>query len=708
MVPFVVIQPTMLPLVLAGSVALAGLLVLPGFRLAARLGGPIDRGFAPLALAIASSVLLLLAIATPLLALGFFSGLAMAMVAVALALWSLPPFLHWVRRTVGRTEGRSPGRPLATAAWVAALAVPWVLVALEPGFPPADRLQWYYAEVGRQLAGAGGIPISVAEWGREVRWLPDYLVFDVISNTYAALLPGIGPAEAISAWRVPVAALSIVAVYALLRLWIGRSPAILGTALIAGGTFFVAKFNAYKPEAVGILLGLIALWLVVQGVRSGRRSWLLLAGLLYGADLSVHAVAAVATGLLGAGFGGAEWLLARRARRGLADGLVRAAVLGLALSVALGVGLQGRAIVASQALEPALVGGEDPTWAFFLASTGVFEDPLPSPPARPLAGGISFPWDGFRVTSAFGWWLLASVAVGLFLLAAFGGRRGRAAVLGLGVSGALLGLTIAFFALSFATYVPRWTGLVRFGQYVPLGVAVGVAFGLEGFLRAWTRVAERPVPRRLPLVAAIVGVAWLVPWVVPRYAAEPRIQPAGLEALARLEALAGPDDVVVSNVLTAGTIELFTGLEDPLEARQPLIEELGLLRAANDLLHEGHEFFDGPADRGFVDRLGARWVVVADDPAVLGATATLGGSTSGVAGVEWLRPAWQGPGIVIHEVVEPASGAARVDRLEPLPLAGPAALAMLAFGALLIVLARPPGRLRPPRLAIPRRRAADR
>lgn len=682
----------MLLVVIAGSLALAGLLVLPGFRIGARLAGPIDHGFAPLALAIATSTLLLLGVATPLLAIGRFSGEALAVLALALAVWSLPSFLGWLRRTAG------PG-PRWTAVWIAALVIPWFLVTLEAGFPPADRLQWYYAELGQQLAAAGGIPTSVAEWGRDVRWLPDYLVFDVISRAHAALLPGVGVAEAISAWRLPIAALSIATAFAVLRLWIGRSPALLGTALIAGGTFFLAKFNAYKPEALGILLGLVALWLVVQGLRSGRRSWILMGGLLFGADLSVHAIAAVAMGLLAAGFGTAEWLLARRPRLALADALVRAVVLGLALSIALGVALQGRAIVASQALAPALVGGEDPTWTFFNYSTGVFTDPLPAQPTRPLAGGVSFPWEGFRVTSAFGWWLLATVGVGVFLLAAFGGRRGRAAALGIGISGALLGATIAFFALSFATYVPRWTGLVRFGQYVPLGVAIGLAFALEGYLRTWARLTDRRVPRLLPLAAALIGVAWLVPWVVPRYAAEPRIQPAGFEALARLAELAGPDDVVISNVLTAGTIESFTGAEDPLEARQPLIEEAALLLAANDLLLAGHRFFETPADRAYVDRLGARWVLLADDPAILGATATLGGSTAAVDGVEWLRPAWEGQGIAIYEVDAPVTSAVHVDRPEPLALAVPTTLAAFGFGALALILIRAPGlrlsRLRP-------------
>jgi hypothetical protein len=401
---------------------------------------------------------------------------------------------------------------------------------------------------------------------------------------------------------------------------------------------------------------------------------------------------------MAAGFGAAEWLFGRRPRAALADALVRAAVLGLVLSVALGIGLQGRALVASQALQPTLAAGEDPTWTFFLRSTGVFTEPEPEPPARPIAGGVSFPWDTLRVTSAFGWWVLATIAVGMFLLAALGGRKGRAGVVGFGLAGVLLTAAIAFFAVAFETYVPRWTGLVRFGQYVPFGVALGLAFAIEGFLRAWSRLAERRLPRLAPLVVGLVGVVWLAGWVTPRYLSEPRILPAGLEALAELRRVAAPGDVVVSNVLTSGTVELFTGLEAPLEARQPLIEEPGFLAAANDLLLAGHRFFDGGRDRTFVDGLGARWVLVAESPGVLGASVPLGSGVNATT-LDWLRTVWRGEGIALYEVMSPATGNARVDRLQPQPLVVPAALALIGFIAIAALLVRTPfagfARLRP-------------
>jgi hypothetical protein len=668
-----------------GTIALVALLVLPGFRIAERLAFPVARGAIVCALAMAASVILLVAVAVPLLAMGWFSPLLIALIAVVLAAIGMPPFARWLRAT---------GFSLASVAWFVALAIPWALLAVRPGYPPADKLQWYYANVAGQLGATGGIPQGVAEWGALVRWLPDYLAYDVVSQAYTGLLSWIPTADAISAWRIAVAALSAVALFVVLRLWVGRGPAALGTALLAGTTFFVSKFNAYKPEALGILLGLVALYLVVRGIRSGRRSWILVAGALLGLDLSVHAIAAVALGLATMGFGAAEWATSRHPRIGIADALVRAAILGVVLSVALGAALQGRATVATQATTPTETAAGDPTWTFFLRSTGNFSSPEPAPVERPLAAGVTSPWEGFRVVSAFGWWLPVTIVIGGFFLVAFGGRRARGGAFGLVATALLLVVVIGFFALAFSTYVPRWTGLVRFGQYTPLIAGVGVAFAMEGYLHAWSRLAERRIPRLLPATAALAGLVWLLPWTAARYADELQIAPSGLEALAKLRSLSNSGDVVVSNVLTSGTIESFTGREVPLEGRQPLIEDAAFLARANALLLDAHRWFGAPTDRGFVDTLGARWVLIADNASTLGAPTTVGGAVALLRDVPWLRPAWTGDGIALFEVTEPAAAAAVKDRLAPSPLALRTAVVGLVFAVVTILLVGPRGVVR--------------
>lgn len=686
-------------LVLSAAALLAVVLlgVLPGAALADRLAGPRSAWSARLVLAFVCSTLVVTALAAVLIATGTFSGLRLALAAGLVALTGLPAIVRWWRAT--------PIRRPFTLAWAGLLVAPWVASSGAVGWRPADTLQWYYAGLGTDLTRAGGLPSAVAEWGERVRWLPDYLVFDVHAEAFRALLSFAGPTAALAVWRVPVALAGILLSFLVLRLWFGRAVSVAGTTAIAGTVFFLAKFDAYKPEAAGIVVGLAALWLVVRGLRSGRRSWVLLGGAALGLGLSVHAIAASVMGLLVAGFGIAEWLMLRpggprhHLRRDRFDWLVRAAALGLVLSLTMGIGLQGRAAAAGGALNPgagvtpgvspgggpAAGGpGSDPTWTFFLRSTGRFDQPEPPPPERPLAGGVTNPWAGFRITSAFGWWVIPVAAIGALGALAIDGRRRRGMVLGLGASIALVGLGIAFFTVNFETYVPRWTGLVRFGQYVPLFAALGVTAGLAGYLRAWSWLAGTRVPRRLVLVAVVLGAVLLVPIAGQRYRAETALSPAGLAAFEELRRRGEPGDVVVSNALTTGSIEWFTGLEAPFEGRQPLIEEPATLARTNQLLLDGHRWFGLPFDRAFLDGLGASWVLVADLPVTLAAPATLGGNVAWVGLSTHLRQVWSGEGIALFEVIDPATQAAVGDDLRPVVDLGRTALAA-AVGGLVMV-----------------------
>lgn len=662
------------------------LFVLPGVRWADRLAGTSGGWMARLILSVVVSQVILAVIGVALIAVGRFSGVAVALVAAVFAVTSLPVGLRWVRGARWRPLS------LGTVGWATALTLPWMAILGSQGWPPADTLQWYYADLGSQLSRAGGIPTSVAEWGLAVRWLPDYLVFNVDSEAYLAWLGFLPRADALAAWRVPVALFGIIVLFAVLRSWVGRPAALAGTALIAGSAFYLAKFDAYKPEAFGIVLGLAALWLIARGLRGGRRSWVLLGGACLGLGLSIHAIAATVMGLLVAGFAAAEWIALRGRRAERATWLVRAALLGLLISVLMGVGLQGRAVVAGAALNPGTAQGADQgadqTWTFFLRSTGDFMVPEPTRPALPRAGGIATPWAGLRITSAFGWWLIPCVAIGAFALAALRGRRARAGLLGLAASTALLGAGIAFFALEFHTYVPRWTGLVRFGQYLPLLVGMGVTFALAGYLRLWAWLAEMRTPRAMALVAALAGVLWLVPQASARYTSELGIKPDGLAALAALGTMGASGDIVVSNALTTGTLESFTGLEAPLEGRQPLIEDPAFLASANRLLLDAHDWFAHPTDRVFLDRLGVRWLLVTDDPTTLGTAGTLGGGVAATEAVSGLRVAWSGAGVALLEVPDPVKAAAVTDAYLPvvnLPRALGVTVVGIVIGGLIVV-----------------------
>lgn len=679
-------------LVAAASVVLPALVVLPGWAAAARLAGRYRGTLAEPLLALACGVLVVVGVGLVLVGLRSYGPARLALVVLVLAATGLRPAARWARRRWAEPGCRR--RDLWLGGWLVVCSSPWWATAVAAGYPPADRLVWTYAVIGRQLAEAGGIPASVSEWGLSLRWLPDYLAFNLVSGAYEGVFGFVPAADALAAWRVPIVLLGLSLAFAVLRLWLSAGPALAGTALFGGSLAVLAKFNAYKPEALGIVLGLAALWLVVAGLRHRRPVWILLAGLLLGLDLAVHAIAATVLGLVVAGVAAAEWgsgivrgWVSDRAGRGgrpigsVARTLVplgwltAAALAGLLLSMAVGVVFQGRPLVASAAFEPTLVDGRDPTWTFFLRSTGDFREPEPPRPVLPLARGVTTPWEGLNVASGTGWWFLAAVGVGVFFLLARRRWRDRAGVVGWALVAGLVGLGMAFFALRFETYVPRWTGLVRFGQYIPVFAAVGAAFAIEGGRAAWLLVAGsglRDAARRWLGRGVAVGAAiWLIVVAGGHFERDaPRLHPVGERALAVLARLGAPGDVVLSNVLTPGTIEFFTGLEAPLEGRQPLIEEPAVLTAANELLLRAHRFWaggsgpdggsgpgpvDGPgpaggAGEGLLDALRVRWLLVADDPGLLGASAGLGGSVAALGDWPGIEIVWAEDGVAIARV----------------------------------------------------------
>jgi hypothetical protein len=189
------------------------------------------------------------------------------------------------------------------------------------------------------------------------------------------------------------------------------------------------------------------------------------------------------------------------------------------------------------------------------------------------------------------------------------------------------------------------------------------------------------------LVVAVAGLVWLIPIAFGRYAAERPITEPGLAALAELRERGRPGETVLSNVLTTGTIESFTGLEDPLEGRQPLIEEPAVLTGANQLLLDAHAWFEQPSDTTFVDRLGASWVLVADRPEILGGDALVGGSTAASNAPPGLERLWSSGGVTLLRVVDPQSGAAVRDSTSPvvdIPRAALVSALTVALAGLLI------------------------
>lgn len=688
------------------AVVLVPLLVIPGFALEARTPRGELHGTAPFLRAFVGSIGLVTAAGALLLATGTFSALGLAIVALGLGIVGLIPFLWWMRatlRVVSRIE-------LIVFGAMLAMLVPWALSAIDPGLPRSSTFEWYYWQVSRQLSEAHGIPSAVPEYGALVRWLPDYLGFNLVSEAFRGSLPFVSDLSMISAWRIPMALGGFVGLYLVLRLWIRAAPALVGVGAIATTALFVTKFNVYKPESLGILIGLAALWLLVQGARYRRPSMILWAGAAIGLAVNVHAIAATVFGLLMAAAGIVELAQRSGGRVALLRALVAAAALTVVLVVALGWSLQGRAAVISDALRPTMNGNDDPTWTYLRRSNGDFSGrQVPPRLIDEIASSVSRPWPNEPIVAGRNQWLIAVGGAGLLLALAFGSPTLRRGV-GVGLLGGIL-LTSAMlaFALVFETYVPRHTGLGRMGQYIPLFAGTVLGFAAAGYEATWRRIiGSRPAAVK-GLLAVAVAVGLAVPYLnAAYYASETRITPPGLDALEALRTMAAPGDIAISNAVTFGTLEFFSGVEAPFEGRQPLIEDPKLLHDVNALLIALNRYLASPLNESAVtaiESLGARWLVIVDDPDSLGADDLFGGFVARFDNDPTVRLAWQAEGIAIFESTLPHATAAQIQPARPRPLRLVAAAVAALFAAVVLAIVADPAR---GRYAVDRLRAVRR
>jgi hypothetical protein len=611
-------------IVVLGALGTA-LVVLPGFGARTLARRPLRDSIDELSVAIGTTVVVSTVTGVALLGLQAFSATRIAVPLVVLGVIGVPRAFRWFVPLV-----RRPALYVLSA-----LSLPWVWSALRDGYPPAGLFQWYYWDLGRALTRAHGIPSYVSEYGQHVRWLPDYLVFNVITEAYHGAVPFGSDADQLSAFRIPMALLGAVAVYGMLRLWLRPWTAMTGTALVTATLAFTDKFNTFKPESFGIILGLVAVRLGVVALRRREPPLLLFAGVVVGLNLGVHAIGAVIAGALLAAALVAELVTVREMRRRETFGaLALAALLAVGVAAATGIALQGRALVISDASRPArTVDDTDPTFLFLERNAGKFGEVNPPSLDEELSDNLQTPWEDFTLDSGPGI-LLVGLTVGGITVGLVARRRSLAqgVITTVGFAG-LLAAGVVYFAVSYDTYVPRHTGLGRFVQYAPFVSALFVALAIEG-VAVWLERTDAPARHRhLAVAGAAVlvlgGVALAITLTVQRYDRQNTLSPAGRDLLNHLAAEGKPGQTVLTNVGTRGIFEFWTGLEDPLEARQALIESPAFVNRSIALLEDTHRFFTATGVPRLADRLGADWIVVSPSPSLLGAGASYGSPPPG-------------------------------------------------------------------------------
>jgi hypothetical protein len=115
------------------------------------------------------------------------------------------------------------------------------------------------------------------------------------------------------------------------------------------------------------------------------------------------------------------------------------------------------------------------------------------------------------------------------------------------------------------------------------------AFAIEGIalrIESLTVVTRHRVLTAIGATVLVIGTLALgIAITVDRYRPQNQLPDSGARVLDTLAARARPGEIVLTNAGTRGLFEFWTGLEDPLEARQALIENPKFVARATALAH---------------------------------------------------------------------------------------------------------------------------
>jgi len=647
---------------LAAALVLALLFVLPGLAwgpvLAPGSGSPI----VTVGRAAGASLLVAAPACTLLAATGALSPLAVIAVLAAL---SVAPFLLPGRRRGAARALRAAARGarghrrqtvLGITAAAALVAVVLVVApsraAVGDALLPFSSTVWYYANLARETALAGGFPESLPEWGALRPFQEDYLPVTAHTAAAFALLPDLDMRVILEGYRLVVLGAALAVAALLLRRFVSTWPAVLGACLLLATVRLEGKFLAYRPETWALVLVLFTLWLADRAMveRSRRLAVVALAAaaVTWLAHAEVFlllgpAIAGLAAGRLLVTSGRTSLRVPSRAalvRVGaiaafvFVGGLLVGAVATFGLTGDLRVlGYVARARVEAPApapppadeVPPGWTFTADPTWDFYVAAVAPGQQgrqpPVSFTDPRLLPRSILHVWPGLDARFPSMLVVLVGLLAAPWLAWRLLDSRRRRAL----VAGAVFGIGLAagaylLFALS-DTYVPMRTGPRRLLPYelvLPVVAALVVLVLGDRLLRPGWRAL---LPRRgaalaAGLAMAVVTAAMIAP--VPSAPLdddpEPGLTEAGYEAYRWIDANLPADARLLTNAYTDGSVAALARRTGIVDGRAAYLEDRAFLAEATALVLAARTLFlepDGPGAHSFVAREDVTHLLVA-------------------------------------------------------------------------------------------------
>jgi hypothetical protein len=596
------------------TIALALLFVLPGLAL-----GPIlvPGASTPLARVGRAAGVSLLTTTLACICLARLGLLRPAVLVIVLVAMTVVPIALQRRSFQLRLTPRS-GRYWAGAAAATVLAVFLVFLPAHVDFTgnrlPLSSTVWYYANLARLVADAGGFPATIIEWGAARPFQLDYAA--VTAHTAAALelLPG-SLLQQLEIYRVALLAGAVLFAALLFRRWVSSWAAVLGACLLLATVRLEAKYLDYRPETWALTASLFTLWLVDRALV--ERSRRLLAMATFGAAIVFLAHAEVFLVLAAAIVGLATARLLLPGRGGVLAPIGRSGVIlagGVLLAVVAGTLISGRiaaigyltadrtpndaAFARTDEVPPGWRSSGDPTWDFYVASVSSILVGTPPPSSffdsRMLPRTIANVWPGLDARTRSG--LVAAAGLLLAPLVAWPllDRRRRRAIVVWIVFGVVLFAGSYLLFLLAHTYVPARTGPRRLMPYELFVPVLAATFGLWALDRLLRRGWHALLPRRGRMLAAGIVLAVLTTGAVS--AAPPRdgaaedeeltasLSATGYEAYRWIDVNLQADARILANAYTDGAIAAVARRTGLLDGRAVYLEDRAFLGESTSLL----------------------------------------------------------------------------------------------------------------------------
>jgi hypothetical protein len=585
-------------------------------------------------------------------------------VLIAIGIVTLAPLASSaVRSSLRRRGGSGPRRAASWLRFAAAVAIVGAVVilpsraAIGDDLLPRTSTPWYYAAAARDIADAGRIPPTIAEWGQDRPFPTDYVPASAHVAAALELLPG-DDLVAIAWYRLAILGAAVAMAAVLLRRWVSSWLAVLGACLLLSTVRLEAKFLDLRPETFGLVLALTAVWAtdVALAGRSRRAAAVALVAsvltflshaevflLLGPAFLGVAVARAVVT----TGPVGLRWPRI--------DGLRSIALAGVLFGTAALLGAGVNAVFAGEfrlvgyvtdARErPAPVPADripagwtfsgDPTWDFYVAS--VAPGQLGQPPPSFFFGSDLLPratvaiWPGLDGRFRPDLLMLG----GVVLLPALAWRwldrrRRRLLVVAWAFGAALLVGSLALFSIS-STYVPARIGPRRLMPYeliVPVVSTIVLLYGLDRLLRpGWRLLLSQ---RATGLATGVLLAVLTIGAVAPSSASvgddtdEPGLTQTGYDALRWIDANLPADARILTNAYTDGSMLAVAHRAAILDGRAVYLEDAPFLAESTSLVLGARVLFADPNGSSAAAYLASERVTD-----VLVATAGPGGSDLG-------------------------------------------------------------------------------